>query len=168
LYDIPQALYARLLRLYTQRPPARKYGRRITLNKFRIQTWTLWGFLIAVLLAPYGSVLAAAQNKTTVNPEAPTHKYPRSARGDYDMADGQIKNVQCRGKAMEMVFDDSNEILHLYADSYFKVDFSAINFTPKGTMDPCKTTKGMYARVHFYHIKGHPRVGELTSVELRK
>ena len=138
------------------------------MKNFRLPVWTLGGFLIAALLAPGGSVPAAAQNKTTIKPDASARKYPLSARGARDMADGQIKTVQCRGRAMTMTFDDSDEILHLYADSYFKVDFSAINFTPKGTMNPCKTTKGMYARVHFYHIKGHPREGELTSVELRK
>jgi hypothetical protein len=26
----------------------------------------------------------------------------------------------------------------------------------------------MYARVYYYHIKGHPKEGDLISVELRK
>lgn len=84
------------------------------------------------------------------------------------MADGQIKTITCKGRVMDMTFDDSYEILHLHTDNYFKVNFSAINFTPSGTMNPCKTARGMYARVHYYHIKGHPKEGELISVELRK
>ena len=28
--------------------------------------------------------------------------------------------------------------------------------------------KGMYARVYYYHIQGHPREGDLISVEFRK
>ena len=138
------------------------------MKNLRLPAWTLWGFLIAALLAPGGMASAAAQTKAKIKPDASAHKYPPSARGTRGVANGQIKDVQCRGRAMTMTFDDSDEILHLYADSYFKVDFSAINFTPKGTMDPCKTTKGMYARVQFYHIKGHPREGELIAVELRK
>ena len=64
-------------------------------------------------------------------------------RGARDMADGQVRTVTCKGRAMDMTFDDSYEILRLHSDNYFKVDFSAINFTPSGTMNPCKTAQGM-------------------------
>ena len=138
------------------------------MKNFCLRVRALGGFLIVALLAPCRSIAAAAQNKTTIKPGVPAHKYPRSVRGDRELADGQIKDVRCKGRAMEMAFDGSDEILHLHANDYFKVDFSAINFSPKGIMDPCKQAKGMYARVHFYHIKGHPREGELVSVELRK
>jgi len=164
----PDALTARRPRLYTCRRLGEYIRRRFALKNFRLQACTLGGFLIVALLAPCWSAAAAAQTKTRIIPDAPAHKYPHRERGALDMADGQIKDVQCRGRAMDMVFDDSNEILRLHTDNYFKVDFSAINFTPKGILNPCKQAKGMYARVHFYHIKGHPREGELTSVELRK
>jgi hypothetical protein len=92
----------------------------------------------------------------------------KQIRGSKDMADGQIKTVACKGRAMDMTFDDSYEILRLHTDNYFKVNFSAINFTPSGTINPCKTAQGMYARVYYFHIKGHPKEGDLISVELRK
>jgi hypothetical protein len=92
----------------------------------------------------------------------------KSARGPKDMAEGQIKTVACKGRSMDLTFDDSFEILRLHTDDYFKVNFSSINFTPSGILNPCKTAKGMYARIYYYPIKGQPKEGELISVELRK
>lgn len=84
------------------------------------------------------------------------------------MVDGQVKTVTCKGRTLDMSFDDSYEIQRLHTDSYFKVQFGAINFTPSGIMNPCKIAKGMHARIYYYHIKGHPKEGKLISVELRK
>jgi len=136
------------------------------LKRFRIQAVAVAGFLLLAL----GSSAAArgAQEKSPSKQPAQEEKQEKRVRGAKDMADGQIKTITCKGRVMDMTFDDSYEILHLHTDNYFKVNFSAINFTPSGTMNPCKTAKGMYARVYFYHIKDHPKEGELISVELRK
>lgn len=122
---------------------------------------------MAALASPTSGA-ATMQEKVTSKQPAQEQKQQKRVRGARDMADGQIKTVTCKGRAMDMTFDDSDEILHLRTDNYFNVNFSAINFTPSGTMNPCKTVQGMYARVHYYHIKGHPKEGELISVELRK
>lgn len=50
----------------------------------------------------------------------------------------------------------------------FEVQFSALNYTPKGTLYPCKQIQGMDAHVTFYSTRGQPNAGELISVELRK
>lgn len=125
---------------------------------------------VAALLLLAAPAVAASRNqeKPSAKASAKEQKQQKRVRGAEDMADGQIKNVTCKGRALDMDFDDSYEILHLHTDNYFKVDFSAIDFTPKGIMNPCKTVKGMYARVYYYHIKGHPLEGDLISVQLRK
>jgi len=134
------------------------------LSRFRISSVAVAGFL---LLAPFSAVAApGAQEKASS--KQPAQEQEKQVRGARDMADGQIRTVTCKGRAMDMTFDDSYDLLRLHSDNYFKVDFSAINFTPSGTMNPCKTAQGMYARVYYYHLKGHPREGELISVELRK
>lgn len=142
--------------------------RRQGLKKFRFQALIIAGFLLLTPLAPLSGANSAAQAKAKSTEQAQPKKQEKRVRGRWDMADGQIKNVTCKGHAMNMTFYDYSETLHLYAKDYFKVKFSAINFTPKGIMNPCKTTKGMYARVYYYHIKGHPHQGDLISVELRK
>lgn len=138
------------------------------MRKFRLQALTLAAFLLVMPLASLWSTTSAAQAKPPSKEHTQTKKPKKRVRGRWDMADGQIKDVSCKGRAMDMVFDDYEEILHLHTNDYFKVKFSAIDFTPKGIMNPCKTTKGMYARVYYYHIKGHPHQGDLISVELRK
>lgn len=121
-------------------------------------------------LAGFAPQMAAASGQQKASSKQPAQEQKQEKRewGQRDMADGQIKTVTCKGHALDMTFDDSYEILHLHADDYFKVNFSAINFTPSGIMNPCKTAQGMYARVHYYDIKGHPKEGDLISVELRK
>lgn len=134
------------------------------LKRFRISALAVAGFL---LLAPFSAVAArGAQEKASS--KQPAQEQKKRVRGARDMADGQIKTVTCKGRVMNITFDDSYDLLRLHTDNYFKVNFSAINFTPSGTMNPCKTAQGMYARVYYYHIKGHPKKGELISVELRK
>ncbi len=123
-------------------------------------------FLLLALLS--GAAARGAQEKQGSKQPAQEQKQNKRARGPKGMADGQIKTVACKGRSMDMTFDDSYEILRLRTSDYFKVNFSAINFTPSGTMNPCKTTQGMYARVYYYPIKGQPKEGELISVELRK
>ncbi|HKT11697.1 MAG TPA: hypothetical protein VJW77_07710 [Terriglobia bacterium] len=138
------------------------------MKKLRIQAVACAGFLLMALFASPSGAATTVQEKAISKQPAKEQKQENQVRGARDMADGQIKTVTCKGRAMVMIFDDSDEILHLRADNYFKVNFSAINFTPSGTMNPCKTVQGMYGRVHYYHIKGHPKEGELISVELRK
>lgn len=116
------------------------------MKRFRISSVAGAGFL---LLAPFSAAAArGAQEKASS--KQPAQEQEGQVRGARDMA------------------GDSYEILRFHTDDYFKVNFSAINFTPSGTMNPCKTVQGMYGRVHYYHIKGHPKEGELISVELRK
>jgi len=137
------------------------------LNKFRHQAIAVAALILLLPLAPlYGATAAPA--KSPSKQPAPAGKPEKQQPGPKDMADGQIKSVTCKGRSLDMAFDDSYEILHLHTDNYFKVDFSAINFTPSGIMNPCKTAKGMYARVYYYDIKGHANQGDLISVEFRK
>jgi len=135
------------------------------LKSFRRRALAVAGGL---LLAALASAASGVQGKPHSKPPVPELKQEKRVRGRWDMADGQIKSVTCKGRALDMAFDDSDEILQLHTDNYFKLKFSAINFTPKGILNPCKTAQGMYARVYYYHIKDRPRQGDLISVEFRK
>jgi hypothetical protein len=141
--------------------------RRFRLKQFRHQVIALAGLMLLLPLAALRSA-PAAQAKAPSKEQIPAGTPEKQQHGPKDMADGQIKSVTCKGRALDMAFDDSYEILHLRTDNYFKVDFSAINFKFSGIMNPCKTAKGMYARVYYYDIKGHPKQGDLISVEFRK
>lgn len=132
------------------------------------RSWLRALIAAGLVLFPVWNTASAPAALRRQKPEAHSHRRKAAARGALDMADGQIKSVGCKGRSLDMVFDADDEILHLHTDNYFRVDFSAINFTPKGVMNPCKQAKGMYARVYFYHIKGQPHKGILTTVEFRE
>ncbi len=138
------------------------------MKNLRLQALTAAAFLLLALLSPFGSAASAAPAAQAAKPSIQAGKATATEQVADDMADGQIKSVQCKGKSLDMVFDASDGILRLHTDNYFKVDFSAINFTPKGIMNPCKKAKGMYARVYYNHVKGHPHRGILVSVQFRK
>ena len=137
------------------------------MKKLRVPAIALAG-LMMMPLTMVASNTNATQSRSQSRQSAPEAKKEKRVRGRKDMADGQIKSVNCKGRAMDMVFDGSYETLRLHTDDYFKVEFSAINFTPSGEMNPCKTANGMYARVYYYQIKGHSHEGDLISVQLRK
>ena len=136
------------------------------MKRLWIQAAAVAWFLLLALLS--GTAARGTQEKQGSKQPEQEQKQEKRVRGPRDMADGQIKTVTCKSRAMDMTFDDSYEILRLHTDDYFKVNFSAINFTPGGTLNPCRTAKGMYARVYYYPIKGQAKEGELISVELRK
>ena len=138
------------------------------MKSLRLQALASAAFLLLALLLAFGSAASAAPAAQAATPSIQAGKAAATEQVADDMADGQIKSVECKGRALDMVFDASDEVLSLHTDNYFKVDFSAINFTPKGVMNPCKQAKGMYARVYYNHVKGHPHRGILVSVEFRE
>jgi hypothetical protein len=122
--------------------------RRTMLKNFRLQALTPAGFLLLMPLAMLSGVAFAAEEKPPSIQPAPDQKQEKRVRGEKDTANGQIKSVICKGRAMNMTFVGSYQTPHLHTDDYFKVVFSAINYIRKGTMNPCKTAKGMYPRVN--------------------
>jgi hypothetical protein len=92
----------------------------------------------------------------------------RAGRGPRDLSDGVIKSVTCYGKRLQMRLQTQHQLLRLYTADYFKVDFSAANFKPKHTINPCEEIRGMRAQAIFYDVPGRPNDGVLISVELKR
>lgn len=59
-------------------------------------------------------------------------------------------------------------MLQLYTDNYFKIPYSALNFTPQGLLNPCSDLKGRRARITYHPAKDQPKAGEIAAVELMK
>lgn len=101
-------------------------------------------------------------------PPALRHR-PEDSRGPRDTLEGKIISVKCSSPAvMELTLEAGGRAVALHTDNYFKVEYTARNFTPSGELDPCTQIQGMNARIIFYNIKGRPYAGELISVQLRK
>jgi len=82
---------------------------------------------------------------------------------------GVIRNVQCSyPSVIEFSVVGDRETASLYSNDYSKLSFSAIGFTPEGSLSPCSTIEGMKARVQYAESSDKTVDGQVIAVELRK
>jgi tetratricopeptide (TPR) repeat protein len=85
------------------------------------------------------------------------------------VAEGTIEDVKCSGAStLEMTLASSSGVIHLYSDDYLKIPYSALNFQPKGILNPCTDVKGWHARVTYHPSKNQAKQGEMLVVGLFK
>jgi len=85
------------------------------------------------------------------------------------VAEGTINGITCSGgDTLAVTFSSSAGEMQLYSDSYFKIPYSAANYTPEGTLNPCVDLKGWHARITYHPAKDQRNQGEIVSVELVK
>lgn len=60
---------------------------------------------------------------------------------------GRIRDVKCSFPAVIEFRVEGAKSLSFYNNNYYKLDFSALGFTPAGTLQPCSDIDGMKARV---------------------
>jgi Tfp pilus assembly protein PilF len=83
------------------------------------------------------------------------------------VVEGTIRDSKCSGTStLELTFSSSTGVMQLYSDSYLKIPYSALNFTPKGILNPCVDIKGQHARITYRPAKSQPNQGEMVAVEL--
>jgi hypothetical protein len=86
-----------------------------------------------------------------------------------EVADGTITESKCTGSAtLELTVTSPAGTRQLYSDNYFKIPYSALNYTPQGILNPCSDMKGMRAHITYRPAKDHPEQGEIVEVQLRK
>jgi tetratricopeptide (TPR) repeat protein len=89
--------------------------------------------------------------------------------GPKHMAVGVIRGVQCSyPAAIEFHLETVKKPVSLYSNNYFKIEFTALGFTPKGNLDPCKDIEGMKARAQYAESSDKSVDGQVIAVELRK
>jgi tetratricopeptide (TPR) repeat protein len=82
---------------------------------------------------------------------------------------GTIRNVRCSQPAiLELTVEGDGKTLSLHSNNYFKIQFSALGFTPAGELHPCTDLEGMKARVEFFEASGKSVEGQISSIELSK
>ncbi len=85
------------------------------------------------------------------------------------MAEGTIEDAKCSSAStLEITLKSTAGVMQLYSDNYFKIPYSALNFTPKGILDPCTDIKGWHARITYHPAKGQATQGEMGAVVLVK
>ena len=96
-------------------------------------------------------------------------KRPFPPRGPRRLLEGTIRTVKCSTPAvMDLSVESVGHGFSLHSDNYYKVQFSALNFTPEGELKPCSQLEGMKARIAFVDVDGRTPAGQIVSVELSK
>ena len=81
---------------------------------------------------------------------------------------GQIRDVKCSFPAVIEFRVTGAKSLSFYNNNYYKLEFSALGFTPNGSLQPCSDIEGMKARVEYVESSDKTVDGQVVSVELRK
>jgi hypothetical protein len=85
------------------------------------------------------------------------------------VAEGIIQEAKCSGPStLEITLDSSAGVVQLYSDNYLKIPYNALNFTPKGMLNPSTDIKGWHARITYRPAKGQEMQGEMVAVGLAK
>jgi tetratricopeptide (TPR) repeat protein len=102
--------------------------------------------------------------------ELATPKHPTEApHGARLMAKGVIEGVQCSEPAViELTLAAGGKNFALYSNNYYKIDFSAANFTPEGEIHPCTDLQGMKATVQYSATSDKTVDGQILAVMLSK
>ena len=103
-----------------------------------------------------------------VNP--PKLEYPlERPHGPRHLVDGVIRGVRCTAPAqLELKVESAAKGLKLYSNNYFKIDFTAVNYKPRGEIHPCTDLEGMKARVQYSETSSKSIDGQILSIELSK
>ena len=85
------------------------------------------------------------------------------------VAEGTIEEAKCSGAlTLEITLDSTEGVMQLYSDNYPKIPYSALNFTPKGILNPCTDINGWHARITYRPAKGQAKRGEMVAIGLVK
>jgi Tfp pilus assembly protein PilF len=92
-------------------------------------------------------VSAAEMNTAAKAPrEFPEEHAPA---GPHRFLVGVLKDVQCDNPAINLTLVSGARKLALHTGNYFKIEFSALGFTPPENLNPCKDLEGRPARVEY-------------------
>ena len=82
---------------------------------------------------------------------------------------GAIRSVKCSyPSVIEFRLEGTSKTVSLYSNNYYKLEFTALGFTPEGAIRPCQDIEGMRARVEYADSSDKTVDGQVIAVELRK
>lgn len=88
--------------------------------------------------------------------------------GPHRILSGRIENVHCSAPAvMDLDISAGGKTIALHSGNYYKIQFSALNYTPRGVLHPCSDLEGMHAKVEYIESVAN-KVNGLVAVQLTK
>jgi hypothetical protein len=69
--------------------------------------------------------------------------------GPHHFVTGVLKNVRCNTPAIDLNVIVAGRTLGLHSSNYFKIDYTVLDFTLKGNLNPCADLEGRPAKVEY-------------------
>ncbi|MGB7929241.1 MAG: DUF1570 domain-containing protein [Terriglobales bacterium] len=89
-------------------------------------------------------------------------------KGPHHFLAGTLRNVQCHSAGIFLTLVAKNKTMTLHSGNYYKIQFTALGFTPKDDLDPCKDLEGKSAKVEYVESSAGPETAYIIAVELHK
>jgi tetratricopeptide (TPR) repeat protein len=89
-------------------------------------------------------------------------------KGPHRFMVGTLQNVRCHDPHILMTLAAKGKTLALHSGNYYKIIFTAVGFTPKGEISPCKDLEGAAAKVEYVESGAAPATGYVVGIELHK
>jgi Tfp pilus assembly protein PilF len=102
--------------------------------------------------------------------EGSAPKHPtETPHGQMHVVRGVIRAVTCSyPSVIQLRVEGPTKKLSLYNNNYYKVDYSAANFTPKGDVHPCEDLEGMKAEVEYFVTADKTVDGQIVGIMMIK
>ena len=108
---------------------------------------------------------AASAGEGSANAETPEEELPK---GPHRFLVGTLQNVHCHASDIELTIAAKGKTMPLHSSNFYKIGFTALGFTPKGDLNPCKDLEGMSAKVEYVESSAQPPVAHVVAIELHK
>jgi tetratricopeptide (TPR) repeat protein len=112
--------------------------------------------------AQSGATLAfAVDDETDSQDEVPL-------RGPHHFATGVVRSVRCHNSNINLTLVTKTQTINMHSGNFYKIEFSALGFTPTGDINPCQDLEGIPAKVEYVEVPGHPNEAHVVSIEMHR
>jgi hypothetical protein len=110
------------------------------------------------------SAMEESESKTS---EHPNHPERPELEPNPTMAEGIIEKAECSGgTTLDVTVKTGSGEIHLYSDRYQELLYTALNFTLKERVNPCRDLQGWHARLSYRPAQDPANPGEMMAVVL--
>jgi tetratricopeptide (TPR) repeat protein len=81
---------------------------------------------------------------------------------------GTLENVHCNPPGINLTIDAKGKTVALHSGNYYKIGFTALGFTPKDDLDPCRDLEGKPAKVEYVESSATPPTAYVLAIEIHK
>jgi hypothetical protein len=86
--------------------------------------------------------------------------------GPHHFVVGTPTNVHCDNPALDLNVVSDGKTLKLHTSNYFNVQYSVLNVTLKGDLNPCMDLRGRLAKVEYVESSAREDTAVVVAIEI--